>query len=419
MPTEVFQVPGQPEKVAARAAVRLAWQGDGIEPVSPTEFIWKPTEAERKLFHTPRFVEVECLPSPSRPGHVLVRLRWPRPRLSRPFWGGLAGILAAHLLAVLGLGLTGILPWIAVAAVPLLVGITQAIGLHSGGLRRIRFACQQGGVLSLETVEKADRFLELGEADREAVLTELQRQAADLPPTLGRTVGRDERSAATLFGWPLWHVAYGVDPVTGRPRVARGWYAKGQFAEGFVAVGQVARGYVAAGQLAIGAVAAVGQAAFGGLIGIGQAGIGGLCGLGQVGAGLVAAGMGALGVLLLGMGLPVHPVTVKALIGLAALGTPLSLAFLASFRNWLRRSEGKVLAEELALAKQGRPQRPDEHSLSRASLQIAPTVDERSLSVSEEREEEEMETTKERLNAPVEEEEAAENQASVEEGAVG
>lgn len=416
MPTEVFQIPGQPEKVAARAAVRLAWQGDVIEPVSATEFVWKPTEAERKLFHTPRFVEVECLPSPSRSGHVLVRLRWPRARLSRPFWGGLAGIFAAHLVAVLGLGLTGILPWIAVAAVPLLVGITQAIGLQSGGLRRIRFACQQGGVLSLQTVEKADRFLELEEADREAVLTELRRKAADLPSTLGRMAGRDERSAATLLGWPLWHIAYGVDPVTGRPRVARGWYAKGQFAEGFVAVGQVARGYVAAGQLAIGAIAALGQAAFGGLVGLGQVGIGGLCGLGQVGAGLVAAGMGALGVLILGMGLPVNPVAVKALIGLAALGTPLSLAFLASFRTWLRRAEGKVLEEELALAEQGRPQRPDEHSLSRSSLQTAPAVDERSLSVSEEQAEEETETAKERLTAPVEEEDSRPLENSAEGG---
>ena len=34
--------------------------------------------------------------------------------------------------------------------------------------------------------------------------------------------GWEYRSALELFGWPLIHIAQGIDPDTGRPRVARG-----------------------------------------------------------------------------------------------------------------------------------------------------------------------------------------------------
>ena len=85
-------------------------------------------------------------------------------------------------------------------------------------------------------------------------------------------VGYEYRSKATLFGWPLLHVAQGVDPATGKPRVARGIIAIGDvamgglaiggFSAGLVAFGGLAVGFLALGGAAVGAVA-VGGAAFG------------------------------------------------------------------------------------------------------------------------------------------------------------
>ncbi len=62
----------------------------------------------------------------------------------------------------------------------------------------------------------------------------------------------DYRSRRTLFGWPLLHVATGVDPATGRRRVARGVFAVGDRARGVVAFGGVATGVFAFGALALG-----------------------------------------------------------------------------------------------------------------------------------------------------------------------
>jgi hypothetical protein len=405
--TEVFMIPGQPEKVAARAALRLAWLGDQIEPVSPTEFIWKPQPAERKLFRCPPWVEVECLAAPSQPGHVLVRLRWkPESWLAR-YGAGMAALVGAMVGAFLLRGGPLLsLAGAAVVGVPLLVGIALGWGLNSSAIRRIRSCCQQGGTLSLEALERADHWLELDGSGREEVLRELRRRAAEAPLAPGQISGRDERSAATWLGWPLWHVAWGTDPVTGRTRVARGWYAKGQIAEGLVAVGQLARGFFAFGQLAIGKFVAVGQGAFAGLIALGQVAVGGLVGVGQVGAGLVAMGMGALGILAAFMG---HAdfFLAPVLVGLASLGVPLALLGAFSLRSWLRRAESQVLEEEIALAEEGRPPRPGETALSRVRSRPLPHPDERSLSVSgnpAEAEEERMAEPPERLAEAVEEE---------------
>ncbi|MBI3847617.1 MAG: serine/threonine protein kinase [Planctomycetes bacterium] len=92
--------------------------------------------------------------------------------------------------------------------------------------------------------------------------------------------GAEYRSAITLFGWPLVHVASGFDPVTGRIRVARGIFAIGNVAVGAVALGGVAFGLVS----------------FGGI------GIGVLLGMGGLGVGGVAIGGGAVGVVALGGG---------------------------------------------------------------------------------------------------------------------
>ncbi len=74
--------------------------------------------------------------------------------------------------------------------------------------------------------------------------------------------GYEYRSKATLAGWPLIHIAQGVDPATGRPRVARGVIAVGQIAVGGLAVGGVALGLVTIGGVSLG-IAALGGFAMG------------------------------------------------------------------------------------------------------------------------------------------------------------
>ena len=59
--------------------------------------------------------------------------------------------------------------------------------------------------------------------------------------------GIDFRSRATLFGLPLLHVASGIDPATGRKRVARGIIAVGDHAQGVFAFGGIALGVFAFG----------------------------------------------------------------------------------------------------------------------------------------------------------------------------
>src|SRR6266487_4104520 len=44
--------------------------------------------------------------------------------------------------------------------------------------------------------------------------------------------GYEYRSSATIGGWPLVHVRSGIDPVTMRPRIARGVVAIGNVAVG-------------------------------------------------------------------------------------------------------------------------------------------------------------------------------------------
>jgi hypothetical protein len=93
--------------------------------------------------------------------------------------------------------------------------------------------------------------------------------------------GCDYRSRQTLFGLPLIHVAWGIDPATGRPRVAKGIVAVGP-----AAFGVIASGFSAWGLFPCGLVA-------GGF---------GPCGLFAVGfwaVGLAAAGFQAVGLLAL------------------------------------------------------------------------------------------------------------------------
>ncbi len=91
--------------------------------------------------------------------------------------------------------------------------------------------------------------------------------------------GYEYRSQSELFGWPLLHIARGIDPQTGRIRVARGIIAIGNFAIGVLAIGGVALGGFSIGGLGLGLFTlgglAVGGVALGGLA-VGGVALGGV-----------------------------------------------------------------------------------------------------------------------------------------------
>lgn len=81
--------------------------------------------------------------------------------------------------------------------------------------------------------------------------------------------GYEYRSQLELWGWPLIHIARGIDTKTGLPRVAKGIIAMGNIAIGLVAIGGLAVGGFAIGGLGLGLFVfggiAVGGLAAGGL----------------------------------------------------------------------------------------------------------------------------------------------------------
>jgi hypothetical protein len=111
-----------------------------------------------------------------------------------------------------------------------------------------------------------------------------------LPPHLRRMFGYEYRSKATLLGWPLVHIATGIDPATMKKRVAKGWIALGD-----VAIGGFAMGGLSIGVFAIGGCA-VGLFSFGGLS------LGLLVAFGGMAIGALAMGGGALGIVAIGGG---------------------------------------------------------------------------------------------------------------------
>lgn len=83
-------------------------------------------------------------------------------------------------------------------------------------------------------------------------------------------LGYEYRTKSTIFGWPLIHIASGINPETGAPLVAKGVLAIGNFAVGFIAIGAMAIGVftlagIGIGLFIIGGIA-VGAFAFGGLV---------------------------------------------------------------------------------------------------------------------------------------------------------
>jgi hypothetical protein len=100
--------------------------------------------------------------------------------------------------------------------------------------------------------------------------------------------GYEYRYPADAEGLPLVHIATGIDPQTGRKRIARGVIAIGDVAVGVVAMGGVSLGGITFGGVSVGVIA------FGGLsIGAGLA-LGGLA-IGTVAVGGMAIGYYALG----------------------------------------------------------------------------------------------------------------------------
>ncbi len=111
--------------------------------------------------------------------------------------------------------------------------------------------------------------------------------------------GYEYRSKTTFLGWPLIHIATGVDPHTQRKRIAKGIIAIGDVAVGGVAVGGVAFGGIAIAGCAIGLMS-LGGFSLGLIAALGGAALGIGVSCGGLAVGSVALGGLAIGVLALG-----------------------------------------------------------------------------------------------------------------------
>lgn len=105
--------------------------------------------------------------------------------------------------------------------------------------------------------------------------------------------GREFKSKTEFLGWPLVHVAFGLDARTGKRKIAKGWLAIGDIAFGGIALGGAAVGGVACGGAAAG-LFAFGGLSIGLLLAIGGAAFGGVA-LGGLAVGTFAVGGFALG----------------------------------------------------------------------------------------------------------------------------
>jgi len=161
--------------------------------------------------------------------------------------------------------------------------------------------------------------------------------ARQLPRPAFRGIRR--QSSRTLYGLPLWAIAFGPDWEHGEMRGhARGIFALGDIATGWVACGGLARGIVAIGGLAIG-VLAFGGGAIGVLMAIGGGAIGGIA-LGGGAIGLVAVGGGACGYFAYGGGaVGVHTIS-------ALHQDPEAVSFFQQYFPWLTRLLRHQLPED-------------------------------------------------------------------------
>jgi hypothetical protein len=101
-----------------------------------------------------------------------------------------------------------------------------------------------------------------------------------------------------LFGLPLVHMAFGINPSTGRKRVAKGIIAIGDIAVGVFSFGGLAAGGLSFGGLSLG-VLSIGGMAVGLLGAFGGMAVGGTA-WGGMGVGIIALGGLAVGYYALG-----------------------------------------------------------------------------------------------------------------------
>jgi hypothetical protein len=87
-------------------------------------------------------------------------------------------------------------------------------------------------------------------------------------------IGWEYRSAISIGSWPLVHISFGNDPVTFRPRIAKGVIAIGNAAVGALAVGGAAFGVITIGGFSLGLAAALGGFALGAGLSIGGLAVG-------------------------------------------------------------------------------------------------------------------------------------------------
>lgn len=111
--------------------------------------------------------------------------------------------------------------------------------------------------------------------------------------TKARVFGYEYRTRSEFLGLPLVHIASGVNPATGRPRVAKGIIAIGNIALGGIAFGGVSLGVISFGGLSAGLLA-LGGAAFGMVLALGGLAVGTVA-VGGAAFGYYAMGGGAWG----------------------------------------------------------------------------------------------------------------------------
>jgi hypothetical protein len=104
----------------------------------------------------------------------------------------------------------------------------------------------------------------------------------------GWGLGVEYKSSISIGSLPLVHVASGFDPVTMKPRVARGVIAIGNVAVGVLAIGGVSAGVVSIGAVSVGLLTAVGAVAIGLGLSIGAVALGSVA-IGAVTAGLLSS----------------------------------------------------------------------------------------------------------------------------------
>ena len=111
--------------------------------------------------------------------------------------------------------------------------------------------------------------------------------------TLTQLTDFEYRSKEEINGWPLIHINFGTNPVTGRAQVAKGVIAIGNFAIGIVSIGAVAFGVVTLAGIGLGIVSLAGIAI--GIVALGAIALGYEVALGSI----VLSSKFALGVITL------------------------------------------------------------------------------------------------------------------------